>query len=88
MSRKVYVYDCVLGKVVPWQERTPKDTIQIITDEVEPVRNIVTREMVTSKSRLRRFYKEQGYEEIGNEVPRESARLADHLMELKDRGEW
>lgn len=91
MSRKVYVFDRTVGKVVPIEERVQpevKESFHLITDEIEPVRNPVTREIVTSKSRLRRFYKERGYEEVGNEMPQHSARLRDHLGELKERGKW
>lgn len=91
MLRRVYVFDRTVGRVVPIEERTPlekKESFQIITDEIDPVRNPVTREFVTSKSRLRQFYKERGYEEVGNEMPQHSDRLRDHLGELKERGEW
>lgn len=93
MSNSIFIYDHMQKKVVPYGEHSGhkkpiEAAFQLITDEIDPIKNPVTREFVTSKSNLRRFYKERGYEEVGNEIPHESSNLQDHLGELKERGEW
>ena len=85
--RSVFVYDKSQGKVVPINERKDLPVIdrsaprglQLIMDECEPFKNLVNGEMVTSKSNYRRFLKENGYQEVGNEMPEHSDRLKDHL---------
>jgi len=94
--RSVFVFDKSQGKVVPINERKDRPTVdrssprglQLIMDECDAFRNPVTGKMETSKSSYRRFLKEEGYEEIGNEMPQHSDHLKDHLGELKERGEW
>jgi hypothetical protein len=69
MTRIVYHFEFD-GQHYRPVERAPRhrgDTVNIITDEIEPLEHPCTGEMITSKSRFRDITKAHGCEEVGTE---------------------
>ncbi len=60
---------------VPAPKMPPRPAVfpGIIRDTMDPIRSMADGQMYDSKSAIRRGYKEHGYEELGNDAPRENA---------------
>lgn len=87
MSRQVYKYCKVQCKVVPVDEVIDSEaSLHIINDEMPPTRNpLNSKEIFTSKSKLRAAYRAAGVEEVGTAYENGYNPHKEKLREIESR---
>lgn len=78
MGRSTHYWSRRLNDWVDIPDSPPRRRLTIITDTVQPFRSMADGRVYDSKSRYRRELKAMGYEEMGNDKPRE------RVFEAKD----